>query len=109
MKPFTFVFKDFTDWWKYFAKAALHLGKGVTRIIFAVVFGLTSIVVHLWRCACKFIGKYPNIALGSFIVITAMIWLLTFVSMRARAVGAEQQRDFIAWQYQDFKNNHGYE
>lgn len=109
MKPFTFVFKDFTEWWKYLTKAALHLGKGIARILFAVTFGLTSIVVHLWRKACGFVGKYPNIALGGFIVITGIVWLLTFVSMRSRAVGAECQRDSIAWKYKEFKEQHGYE
>jgi len=109
MKPFTFVFKDFTEWWKYLTKSALHLVKGMARILFAVVFGLTSIVVHLWRKACGFVGKYPNIALGAFIVVVAFVWIVMFASNRATIKGLEHQRDSIAWQYQNFKESHGYE
>lgn len=57
----------------------------------------------------RFVGNNPAVAVGGFVFIVAITWLLTFVSMRARAVGAEMQRDSIAWQYQNFKEKHGYE
>lgn len=109
MKDFTYIFKDFREWRKYLWSAVKHLGKGVARILFAVVFGLTSIVVHLWRKACRFVGKYPNIALGAFIVVVASVWLVMFASNRATIKGLEHQRDSIAWQYDNFKSSHGYE
>lgn len=103
------LFENWHQWKVCMVSGLKSFAWGFARIVSCIVLGIVSIFVWLWRFTCKLVGKYPNIALGAFIVIAAIIWLLTFVSMRARAVGAEQQRDFIAWQYQDFKNNHGYE
>jgi hypothetical protein len=55
------------------------------------------------------VSNNPKVTLCAFVVIAALVWLLTFVKMECRAVGAENQRDSIAWQYQDFKEKHGYE
>lgn len=109
MKEFSYIFKDFTEWRKYLTKAAMHLCKGIARMAFAVVFGIVSVFIHLWRAACRFVGKYPNIALGGFIVVVAFVWIVMFASNRATVKGLEAQRDSITWQYQNFKESHGYE
>ena len=41
---------------------------------------------------------YPNIALGGGLVIIAVVWVLTFASMRAKTVGAEHQRDSLSYE-----------
>ena len=109
MRKSKLIFESFNEWWQYIKKSLWYLLKGVTTIILSVVCGVFSFLLYVWRSVCRFIGKYPNIALGGFIAIAAIVWLLTFVKMRHRAVSAEEQRDSIAWQYTDFKQNHGYE
>ena len=109
MKKFTFVFKDFTEWRRFLWRAVMHLLKGIARIIFAVVFGLWSLLVHAWRASVSWVGRYPNIALGGFIVVAVLIFVLMFARNRAKVLGLESQRDSIAWQYQAFKESHGYE
>lgn len=84
-------------------------GWGLKRMLTCVIFGIVSLLVWGWRYACKFVGKYPNIALGGFIVIVTLVWFVTFVKMRHRAVSAEYQRDHVVWQFTDFKRQHGYE
>ena len=109
MRKCTFVFTDFAEWRKYLWNAVKHLCKGVVRIVFAVVFGIWSIIVHAWRAACRWVGKYPSIALGGFLVITAIVIVMLLARNKAMVVGLETQRDSIAWQYQNFKESHGYE
>ena len=82
---------------------------GLMRIITCIILGVVSVIAWLWRCLVRFVGNNPTIAIGGFAVVLVLTWVLTFVNMRARAVGAESQRDSIAWQYQNFKEQHGYE
>ena len=103
------IFESWHSWQVCFLSGVKKLCWGFGRIVTCIILGVVSVVVWLWRMACKFVGNYPNVALGTFIVIAAVVWLLTFVSMKSRAIGAEHQRDSIAWQYHNFKTTHGYE
>lgn len=103
------IFESFAEWWLFTKSSFIHLAKGIARLILAVVLGIASVMVWLWKTATGMVGKYPNIALGTFIVIICITWVLWFAKFRATKVGLESQRDSIAWQYQSFKEGHGYE
>ena len=109
MKEFSYVFEDFAEWRKYLWNAAKHLFKGVTRLLFAIVFGVWSVLVHSWRAMVRFVGNYPNISLAAFFIIVLCVWALTFIQMRYRAVSAEDQRNLVTWQFKEFKKSLGYE
>jgi len=103
------LFESWKAWWQAVVSGVRETALGIWHFLSALFFGVVSAIVWLWRKAVGFVGEYPNIALGAFIAITCIVWVLTFVSMRVRAVGAECQRDSIAYQYQTFKEQHGYE
>lgn len=102
------MFKSFSEWFGCVKSAASHLLK-VVSLSFRIVFvGMLSVLHALWRFLAKKVEKYPSFALGSFLVVSILVWMLTFVTMRARAVGAEEQRDSISYQYESFKEQHGF-
>lgn len=103
------IYESPREWWDNFKDGVVDFGYGLWDIIVSIVMGIVSILVYLWKQAVKLVGKYPNIALGGFIVVASVVWILTFVSLKARAVGAEAQRDSISWEYSQFKMQHGYE
>lgn len=103
------LFSSLSEWWCCVKSAAVHLVKGLYQLVQAVVMGLVSLVCALWRYLVSLVGKYPNIALGGFLVSVVIVWLITFMSMRARAVGAEAQRDAVGYEFQTFRESHGYE
>ena len=103
------LFHSWHQWKVCMVSALKNAAWGITKIISGIFLGIISLIVWLWHLACKWVGKHPNIALGGFIVVAVLVWVLTFVSMRSRAMGAEFQRDSIAYQYQKFKEGHGYE
>lgn len=103
------IFKNFGDWWSYTRASSVLMVKGFARLIYAIVFGIASVIVWLWVSAVRWVGRNPNVALGGFFVIMFMMWLFMFAKSRATKVGLEAQRDSIAWQYQNFKEVHGYE
>ena len=105
----TFIFKSFSEWRKFLWKAVKNLLIGVINTLISLVMGIVSVLVYLWQVACRFIGRNPGISLGAFFFLMFVVWTLTFVSMRTRAIGAESQRDSICWKYQQFKETHGYE
>ena len=102
-------FISFKDWMGCAKDAALHLSDFIILTFRVVLMGLLSLFRAMWRFMSRQVGKYPSVALGGFLVAVFLVWLLTFASMRARAVGAEEQRDSISYQYSFFKTSHGYE
>lgn len=105
MKAFT----SFNAWWQFTKTGAATFIKGVYFLCASVVMGAASIIRAVWLRMTRWVGNYPSIALGFFIVAALAIWLGTFTLMRARAVGAEEQRDSISYLYTSFKEQHGYE
>ena len=103
------LFDSLHQWKVCFLSGCKNFAWGLGRIITCIFFGLLSLIRAAWHAVVKLVGKYPNVALGAAIVIGVMIWVLTFVSMRVRAVGAEAQRDSISYEYSQFKSDHGYE
>ena len=103
------LFDSWRKWKNFFLEGAKSFAFGFCRMVAAIVLGFLSLFRWLWRCLCNFVSANPKTAIVMFVVIIGVIWLLTFVNMRCRAVGAENQRDSIAWQYQNFKEEHGYE
>lgn len=103
------LFDGWKQWKVCFMAGVEKFLWGICRIITAIILGIASVFAWLWRCICSFVSNNPKVTLCAFVVIAALVWLLTFVNMRCRAVGAENQRDSIAWQYQNFKEKHGYE
>lgn len=96
--------------WVEFTKNALRKSvNGIVRLCWVFIGGLLSLLVWTWKSMVRAVGRYPNIALGAFIVVVALVWLLMFARNRATKVGLEAQRDSVACQYQQFKEGHGYE
>ena len=103
------LFDSFYEWRLCVRDAAVHIARGLWMTARVLIMGLASLLRAIWRLLVRWVGSYPNIALGGFLVASLLIWMVTFMLMRARAVGAEEQRDSIAWQYIQFKEQHGYE
>lgn len=100
------MFKSFSSWRTYTEVAIRTFCVGVGCLIVSVVIGIASVFRALWLRSVKFVGNYPNIALGGFLVAITLVWVVTFVRMRARAVIAEDQRDSITWQFSRYKEQH---
>ena len=105
LKPFD----SLSSWWSCVRSAGINLVRGVSLLLKALLLGITSLFLAVWRRMSRWVGGNPSIALGGFLVTVFLAWLITFMAMRARAVGAEAQRDSLAWQYSEFKERHGYE
>lgn len=103
------TFGSLREWWLYTKSATGKTAVGIFSVVVSIFMGVASVLLALWRFMARKVGRYPNIALGAFLVAVILAWLLTFVSMRARAVGAECQRDALAYQFTAFKECHGYE
>lgn len=103
------LFDNWHQWWVCFCSGVKKALWGICRIITCIIFGIISIFVWLWKLVCRFVGYNPGISLSIFVIILAITWLLFFTCNRAKIVGLESQRDSIAWQYQHFKESHGYE
>jgi len=85
--------------WKIFAEISIRsFFLGILRPIWLIIVGVISLCNYLWKLSLKFVRKNPSYAVVVFVIVVFMTWLLTFVSMRTRAVGAEFQRDSISYE-----------
>ena len=103
------LFQNWHQWQVCFVSGWKKFLWGFGRIVTCILLGVVSFIVWLWKCACRWVGRHPNIALGGFIVVAILIFVLMFARNRAKMLGLEAQRDSIAWQYQNFKESHGYD
>lgn len=101
-------FCSVNEWWGCVKNAASHLLKGFCLLANAVFVGVVSVMCALWRFLSSLVGRYPSVALGAFLVALYVTWLLTFVSMRSRAICAEDRCSAISYEYTTFKEQHGF-
>lgn len=103
------IFTSWHSWWVCFTSGCKKFAWGLMRIVTCIILGVISLIVAAWRYVVRLVGKYPNISLTAFIFVLLVVTLLMWVSNRATENGLTAQRDSIAWQYQNFKEQHGYE
>lgn len=96
------LFDNFKQWRVCFMAGVEKMLWGFCRIITCIFLGIASILVWLWREFVELVRKNPKVFIIVFTILAILIWLFTFVSMRARAVGAEHQRDSISYELSKF-------
>lgn len=96
------LFDDFHQWLTCLLAGVRKFCWGIFRIVTCLIGAVLSLLRALWRRMVRFTGNYPNIVLGADIVVVALVWVLTFASMRARVVGAEHQRDSLSYELSKF-------
>ena len=96
------LFDDFHQWLTCLLAGVRKFCWGIFRIVTCLIGAVLSLLRALWRRMVRFTGNYPNIVLGTAIVVVALVWVLTFASMRARVVGAEHQRDSLSYELSKF-------
>ena len=96
------LFDDFHQWLTCLLAGIKKFCWGVFRIVTCLIGAVLSLLRALWRRVVKFVGMYPNIAVSIALVVIALVWVLTFASMRVRAVGAEHQRDSLSYELSKF-------
>lgn len=96
------LFDDFHQWLTCLLAGVRKFCWGIFRIVTCLIGAVLSLLRALWRRMVRFTGNYPNIVLGAAIVVVALVWVLTFASMRAKVVGAEHQRDSLSYELSKF-------
>lgn len=96
------LFDDFHQWLTCLLAGVRKFCWGIFRIVTCLIGAVLSLLRALWRRMVRFTGKYPNIVLGAAIVVVALVWVLTFTSMRAKVVGTEHQRDSLSYELSKF-------
>lgn len=96
------LFENFRQWRVCFCAGVSKMVWGICRIITAIVLGIVSILVWLWRKLIDFVGLNPKFSIITAVIVVVLVWLFTFVNMRARAVGAEHQRDSLSYELSKF-------
>ena len=96
------LFDSWHQWKVCFLSGCSKFLWGLLRIITCVFLGILSIIRYLWRLFVAFVRRNPIIAIGGFVAVIIFTWLLTFVQMRSRAVGAEHQRDSLSYELSKF-------
>lgn len=91
------LFESWRQWKVCFLSGLRNAGWGIWRIITCMVFGFISLCKYLFERLAAAVSKYPKSAIVIFAVTTAVTYVLTFTSGRARTRTAEYQRDSIGY------------
>ena len=96
------LFDSWHQWKVCFCEGCKKMVRGLLRIITCVIFGFLSVVRWLWQLFIAFVKKNTAIAIGGFLVVILLTWLLTFIQMRVQVVGTEHQRDSLSYELSKF-------
>lgn len=101
------LFDSWHQWKVCFREGCKKMVWGIIRIITCVILGLLSIIRWLWQFFIAFVKKNTAIAVGVFLVVILLTWLLTFMKMRVQVVGTEHQRDSLSYELSKFTQMYG--
>lgn len=101
------LFNSFKDWKKYILSAIRSVFVGFLRIVWAILNGVVSFVVGVFRSIDAFSIREPKAMLVIIILFTCvnMGWIMYFVNERAMRVSAEMQRDSLILKLDSAKQN----
>ena len=77
--------------------------QGIGKFLYAIVFGLLSIIRWLWRLTVAGVKKYPKSAIVISLVAIFVVWLCMYVHYHSKVVIAEHQRDSTSYRLQQYE------
>ena len=95
-------FDTFKQWWMCFRYSLELIFKGVCKMIYALVFGLLSVIWWLWKVLVDAVKKYPKTTILISVLAMYLVWLFMFAHYRTLLSKTEHSRDSVSYRLQEF-------
>lgn len=92
------LFDGWHNWSSYIGKAIVGLVKCLVSIVYAIVFGLITLLVYIFKQIKRFVVAYP-VPVLSFLCVVLLLWVLfLFVNYSAKLKTCQMERDSVAYE-----------
>ena len=92
------LFDGWHNWSSYIEKAIVGLVKCLVSIVYAVVFGLITLLVYIFKQIKRFVVAYP-VPVLSFLCVVLLLWVLfLFANYSAKLKTCQMERDSVAYE-----------
>jgi Na+/melibiose symporter-like transporter len=93
------IFESLAQWWGCTVSAFRHIGKGVARLLYAIVIGIVSLFVWIGKQIEAFCKREPVAAgiIAAVFLLMSVGWIYTFTRERHATVVAQHKADSLAY------------
>lgn len=92
------LFDGWHNWLSYTEKAIVGLVKCLISLVRAILFGLISLLVYLFKQIKRFVSAYIVLTLS---LLCAFLWVMAvflFVNLSAKVKTCQMERDSVAYE-----------
>lgn len=93
-----FLFDGWHDWSSYIGKAIVGLVKCLVSIVYAIAFGLITLLVYIFKQIKRFVVAYPVPVLSFLCVVLLLCVLFLFANYSAKLKTCQMERDSVAYE-----------
>ncbi len=101
-----FLFTTFRQWLSSMWSGVKLFFCGLYIFICSIFGGLASLFLHVWKTLVKLVGIYPSLSLVVFISLLAVSVVTTYVTMRFKAVRAQDELDSLSYTFQLYRQTY---
>lgn len=93
-----FLFDGWHDWSSYIGNALVGVVKGISRVIYAIIMGIVTLLVYAYKQIKRFVMAYPVPVLSFLCVVLVFFAFFIFVNYKAKLKACQMERDSISYE-----------
>lgn len=93
-----FLFDGWHDWSSYIVNALVGVVKGISRVIYAIIIGIVTLLVYAYKQIKRFVMAYTVPVLSFLCVVLLLCVLFLFSNYSAKLKTCQMERDSVAYE-----------
>ena len=92
------LFDGWHDWSSYIENALVGVVKGISRVLYAIIMGIVTLLVYAYKQIKRFVMAYPVPVLSFLCVVLLLCVLFLFANYSAKLKTCQMERDSVAYE-----------
>lgn len=93
-----FLFDGWHDWSSYIVNALVGVVKCISRVIYAIIIGIVTLLVYAYKQIKRFVMAYTVPVLSFLCVVLLLCVLFLFSNYSAKLKTCQMERDSVAYE-----------
>lgn len=93
-----FLFDGWHDWSSYIGNALVGVVNGISRVLYAIIMGIVTLLVYAYKQIKRFVMAYPVPVLSFLCVVLLLCMLFLFANYSAKLKTCQMERDSVAYE-----------
>lgn len=93
-----FLFDGWHDWSSYIVNALVGVVKCISRVLYAIIIGIVTLLVYAYKQIKRFVMAYPVPVLSFLCVVLLLCVLFLFANYSSKLKACQMERDSVAYE-----------